>query len=321
MTAESFSLLSAFSPGSLIAMMPEVRGRIAENAALKTITWLRVGGPAEVMFRPADAGDLAHFLELKPADVPVIVIGVGSNILVRDGGVPGVVIRLGRAFADIKPDGDEVLAGAAALDLNVAARARDAGIAGLEFLSGIPGAIGGALRMNAGAFGAEIKDVLISARAIDGAGKFHDLAADDMGYAYRRCGVPEDWIFIEARLSGRRVEASEQGEIERRMNEIRAARQITQPLRVATGGSTFTNPPSRQAWRLIDHAGCRGLKMGGAMVSEKHCNFLINTGDATASDIENLGEEIRRRVREDAGIDLHWEIRRIGIPPDEGAVQ
>ena len=274
MTAEPFA---PFTPGALISRLPEVRGRIAGNAALKKITWLRVGGPAEVMFRPADAGDLAHFLELKPADVPVIVIGVGSNILVRDGGVPGVVIRLGRAFADIKPEGDEILAGAAALDLNVAARARDAGIAGLEFLSGIPGAIGGALRMNAGAFGAEMKDVIISAMALDGAGKFHDLAADDMGYAYRQSGVPEDWTFVSARLSGRRVERGERGEIERRMNEIRAARQITQPLRVATGGSTFTNPPGRQAWRLIDHAGCRGLKAGGAMVS----TGMVSTGMAS----------------------------------------
>ncbi len=309
MTAEPFLA------GALIARLPEVRGRIAENVALKTITWLRVGGPAEIMFRPADADDLAHFLELKPADVPVIIIGVGSNLLVRDGGVPGVVVRLGRAFANIKSEGDEVLAGAAALDLNVAAWARDSSIAGLEFLSGIPGTIGGALRMNAGAFGAEMKDVLISAQAIDGAGKFHDLGADDMGYAYRRCGVPEGWTFVSARLSGKR---GERDEIERRMNEIHAARQITQPVRVATGGSTFTNPPGRQAWQLIDHAGCRGLKMGGAVVSEKHCNFLINTGNATAADIENLGEEIRRRVLDDTGVELHWEIRRIGVPTAEG---
>jgi UDP-N-acetylmuramate dehydrogenase len=311
MTAEPFIT------GALIARLPEVRGRYAENAALKKITWLRVGGPAEVMFRPADSDDLASFLGRKPAGVPVIVIGVGSNILVRDGGVPGVVVRLGGAFADIKSEGDEILAGAAALDLNVAARARDAGLGGLEFLSGIPGTIGGALRMNAGAFGAEIKDVLISARALDGTGKLHHLAVGDMGYAYRRSAVPEDWTFVSARLSGRRGEG---GEIDRRMNEIRSSRQITQPVRIATGGSTFTNPPGMRAWQLIDRAGCRGLKVGGAMVSEKHCNFLINTGNATAADLENLGEEIRRRVRDDAGVELHWEIRRIGIPPVEGDI-
>lgn len=314
MTAEPFA---PFVAGALVARLPEVRGRYSENAALDRITWLRVGGPAEVMFRPADSDDLAHFFDRKPADVPVIVIGVGSNLLIRDGGVPGVVIRLGRAFAAIQAEGDEVLAGAAALDLNVAAQARDAGLGGLEFLSGIPGTIGGALRMNAGAFGTEIKDVLISARALDGAGKLRHLAAADMAYAYRRSGVPEDWIFVSARFSGR---PGDPGEIERRMNEIRAARQITQPVRIATGGSTFTNPPGLHAWQLIDRAGCRGLKIGGAMVSEKHCNFLINIGNATAADLENLGEEIRRRVRDSAGVELHWEIRRIGIPAPKSAV-
>ncbi len=315
MTAESFA---PFACGALIARLPEVRGRYSENAALDRITWLRVGGPAEIMFRPADADDLAHFLDRKPADVPVIVIGVGSNLLVRDGGVPGVVVRLGRAFANIESEGDEILAGAAALDLNVAARACDAGLAGLEFLSGIPGTIGGALRMNAGAFGSEIKDVFISARALDGDGKLRDLTSDDMGFSYRRSTVSEDWTFISARFSARR---GERGEIDRRMSEIHAARQITQPVRTATGGSTFTNPPGGHAWQLIDDAGCRGLKVGGAMVSEKHCNFLINTGNATAADLENLGEEVRRRVLDDAGVELHWEIRRIGVSPVEGAVQ
>jgi len=306
-------MANRFPTDTLIRRLPEVRGGYSENAALNKITWFRVGGPAEVMFRPADADDLIRFLNQRPADVPVIVLGVGSNLLIRDGGVPGVVIRLGREFARIEAEETEIIAGAGALDLNVAATARDAGLTGLEFLSGIPGTIGGALRMNAGAFGSEIKDVFIAARALDGGGQVRELSPDDMAFAYRSSNVPEDWTFLEMRLKCRRGERSD---ISRRMGEIQSTRQTTQPMRAATGGSTFTNPPGGHAWELIDQAGCRGLKMGGAMVSEKHCNFLINTGEATADDLESLGEEVRHRVKETCGVDLHWEIRRIGIPAE-----
>jgi len=295
----------------LIERLPRVRGRLSENAALADITWFRVGGPAEVMFRPEDADDLAAFLAAKPADVPVTVIGVGSNLLVRDGGVPGVVIRLGRGFASIGVAGDEVRAGAAALDLNVAMVARDAGLAGLEFLSGIPGTIGGAIRMNAGAYGREIKDVLVSAEAIDHRGVRHAVKAVELGLSYRHAAVPEDWIFTGALLAGT---PGEKVAIGRRMSEIGDQRQATQPVRSRTGGSTFANPQGHKAWELIDKAGCRGLVRGGAQISEKHCNFLINTGGATAADLEGLGEEARRRVFEKFGITLEWEIRRIGIP-------
>lgn len=294
----------------LIERLPAVRGRLTENAPLATITWFRVGGPAEVMFRPADAADLAGFLAGKPADVPVTVIGVGSNLLVRDGGVPGVVIRLGREFAAIAVNGTTVTAGAAALDLNVARAAGEAEVAGLEFLVGIPGTIGGALRMNAGAYGREMKDVTVAAEAVDGNGALHRLAAAELGFTYRHASVPDDWIFTQATLAG--VEGNGEA-IARRMREIARAREESQPLRTRTGGSTFKNPPDESAWRLIDEAGCRGLRLGGAMVSEMHCNFLINTGDATAADIEALGEEVRRRVREATGVALEWEIKRIGV--------
>jgi UDP-N-acetylmuramate dehydrogenase len=303
----------------LIERLPAVRGRLTENAPLANITWLRVGGPAEVMFRPADADDLAGFLARKPADVPVTVIGVGSNLLVRDGGIPGVVIRLGREFASIAVTGTTVTAGAAALDLNVARAACEAEIAGLEFLAGIPGTIGGALRMNAGAYGREMKDVTAAAEAVDGKGARHRLGAADLGFAYRHSAVPEDWIFTLATLEG----AKGNGEvIARRMREIARAREDSQPVRTRTGGSTFKNPPGESAWRLIDEAGCRGLRIGGAMVSEMHCNFLVNAGDATAADIEALGEEVRRRVREATGISLEWEIKRVGLAaPVSGAAR
>jgi UDP-N-acetylmuramate dehydrogenase len=295
----------------LIERLPAVRGRLSENAPLAPITWFRVGGAAEVMFRPADAEDLAAFLAARPADVPVTVIGVGSNLLVRDGGVPGIVVRLGRGFVEITTSGGEVEAGAGALDLNVALTCQQAGIAGLEFLSGIPGTIGGALRMNAGAYGRELKDVLREAVALDGEGRRHRLDAAGLGLSYRHCDAPEDWIFIGARLAG---EPGDKAAIAARMDEIRAAREASQPIRARTGGSTFANPPGHKAWALIDRAGCRGLRHGGAMVSEKHANFLINTGEATAADLEDLGEEVRRRVREASGITLAWEIRRIGEP-------
>lgn len=297
-------------PG-LIARLPPVRGRLTENAPLATITWFRVGGPAEVMFRPADAADLAEFLANKPADVAVTVIGVGSNLLVRDGGIPGVVIRLGRELAGIEARDETVIAGAAAFDLNVARVACDAGIAGLEFLAGIPGTIGGALRMNAGAYGCEMKDILASAEALDGRGRLHRLGPSDLGFTYRSTSVGEDWIFVRATLSGQKGDSEA---IARRMREITRAREESQPVRTRTGGSTFKNPPGESAWRLIDEAGCRGLRIGGAMVSEMHCNFLINTGDATAADLETLGEEVRRRVREATGVALEWEIKRVGVP-------
>ncbi|MCC2110986.1 MAG: UDP-N-acetylmuramate dehydrogenase, partial [Hyphomicrobiales bacterium] len=228
----------------------------------------------------------------------------------RDGGVPGVVVRLGRGFVDIAAQGDEIVAGAGALDLNVALTAADAGLAGMEFLSGIPGTVGGALRMNAGAYGADMADVLVSARVLDSRGKAHDLALRDLGLSYRHCAVPEDWVFVGARLRGR---PDDRGAIHARMDEIREARETTQPVRTPTGGSTFANPQGHKAWELIDRAGCRGLRRGGAMVSEKHCNFLINTGEATAYDLELLGETVRRRVRETSGVALDWEIKRVGV--------
>jgi UDP-N-acetylmuramate dehydrogenase len=296
----------------LIDRLPKPRGRLTANAPLAGVTWFRVGGAAEVMFRPADPDDLAEFLAARPKDVPVTVIGVASNLLVRDGGVPGVVVRLGRGFVEIATDGAEIEAGASALDLNVAMSCGLAGIAGLEFLSGIPGTIGGGLRMNAGAYGSEFKDFLQQAVALDGEGRRHVLTPAEMGLSYRHSGVPEDFIFVCARFRGT---PGERDAIAARMQDIQARREASQPIRARTGGSTFANPPGRKAWELIDEAGCRGLRLGGAMVSEQHANFLINTGDATAADIESLGEEIRRRVRDTSGVDLRWEIRRIGVAP------
>jgi UDP-N-acetylmuramate dehydrogenase len=295
----------------LIDRLPPVRGRLSADAPLAPVTWVRVGGAAEVMFRPADIDDLAAFLAAKPADVPVTVIGVASNLLVRDGGVRGVVVRLGRGFVEIRAEDSEIEAGAGALDLNVALTAQQAGIAGLEFMSGIPGTVGGGLRMNAGAYGREFKDVLRHAVALDGSGARHNLPTAALGLSYRHCDLPEDWIFVAARFAGA---AGDPAEIGRRMAEIQAAREASQPIRARTGGSTFANPAGHKAWELIDRAGCRGLRRGGAAVSEKHANFLINTGDATAADLEALGEDVRRRVRESSGITLHWEIRRIGEP-------
>jgi UDP-N-acetylmuramate dehydrogenase len=304
--------------------LPEVRGRIDFDAPLGPLTWFRVGGPADVLFRPADARDLADFLSNLPDDVPVTVIGVGSNLLIRDGGVRGVVIRLGKAFGQISVDGNRLHVGAGATDVSVAAAARDAGIAGLEFLRGIPGTIGGALRMNAGAYGREVANVLVEAEAVDRVGQLHRLSLEDMGFSYRRSRVPADWIITGATLAGS-PDAPEA--IAQRMAEINEAREESQPLRTRTGGSTFKNPTSdvadgRRAWELIDAAGCRGFAMGGAQVSEKHCNFLINTGTATADDLEALGEEVRRRVHAATGVTLDWEIRIIGdkagdLPSDQ----
>nr|WP_082915011.1 UDP-N-acetylmuramate dehydrogenase [Paramagnetospirillum marisnigri] len=290
--------------------LPPVRGRIGFDAPMAPYTWFRVGGPAEVLFRPADLDDLTAFLVDLPPEIPVTTIGVGSNLLVRDGGVPGVVIRLTGPFAEIAVSQNSITAGAGALDLTVARVAQEEGIAGLEFLSGIPGTIGGALRMNAGAFGTEMKDVTASAEALDRSGQLHILTLDDLGFTYRHCALDDAWIFLAASLKGR---AGKPAEIAARMNEIKAGREEAQPTRARTGGSTFANPPGHSAWKLIDAAGCRGLVKGGAQVSEKHCNFLLNLGEATAADIEDLGDEVRRRVMETSGIELRWEIQRIGM--------
>ena len=302
-------MASARATPSLIDRLPPVRGRLREGADLARITWFRVGGPAEVMFRPADADDLCDFLAACPRDVALTVIGVGSNLLVRDGGVAGVVIRLGAEFATITADGADMVVGGGALDGNVAQASAAAGIAGFEFLAGIPGAIGGALRMNAGAYGREVKDVLVEAEAIDRTGTRHRLTAADMGMTYRHSGAPADYIFTGARLRGT---PGARTEIAARIKEIQETRAASQPVRTRTGGSTFKNPEGRKAWELIDAAGCRGLTIGGARVSEQHCNFLINEGTATAADIEALGEEVRRRVAKHSGVTLEWEIRIIG---------
>lgn len=293
----------------LIDRLPKPRGRLAADAPLGPQTWFRAGGPAEVLFRPADVEDLSTFLAALPVDVPVTVLGVGSNLLVRDGGVTGVVIRLMRGFTGIEVEGQEVVAGAGALDLNVALTARDHALAGLEFLSGIPGTIGGAVVMNAGAYQGDVSQVLISAEAVDRTGRIHKVGAAGMGFSYRHSQAPADWIFTSARL---KAAPGDQLAIARRIAEIDAARTESQP-RSRTGGSTFVNPPGHKAWELVDRAGCRGLRIGEAQVSEKHCNFLINLGAATAADIEALGEEVRRRVFEQSGVRLEWEIRRIGV--------
>ncbi len=303
---------AVFSDG-LLARLPPVRGRTTENAPLAGITWFRVGGPAEVMFRPADRDDLISFIRAKPGDIPVTMLGIGSNLMVRDGGIPGVVIRLGEGFSDVTFDGAEVTAGAGAHDVHVAILCRNQGVAGLEFLSGIPGTIGGALAMNAGAYGGEMSDIVLSADALDPDGRVHELDLAALGFTYRHTAAPSDWLFLSARMQG---EPGARERIAARMREISAARKSTQPIRTRTGGSTFKNPPDAAAWELIDAAGCRGLRRGGAKVSEVHCNFLINTGDATATDLEGLGDEVRERVRDHSGIELEWEIRRIGRPGD-----
>ena len=294
----------------LIDLLPDVRGRLEAGAPLARHTWFRVGGPAEVLFRPADAEDLADFLAAMPADIAVSVIGIGSNVLVRDGGIPGVVVRLGQGLDGITVDGASVRAGAGAASLHVANAARDGAIAGLEFLCGIPGGVGGALMMNAGAYGTEVKDVFVAARAISRDGVFHTLGRDDMGFDYRHSATPAGWIFVDAHLAGR---PGDEAVISGRMAKIQSTRRTTQPVRTPTGGSTFKNPPEAKAWELIEQAGCRGLIRGGAKVSEKHCNFLVNTGAASAADLEGLGEEVRRRVFAATGVRLEWEIQRLGV--------
>jgi len=297
--------------GRACDMLPPVRGTLTHGAPLKDLVWFRAGGAAEILFRPADAEDLVAFLAAKPVDLPVSVIGVGSNLLVRDGGIPGAVVRLSSAFGKIETDDKRVRAGAAALDGAVARAAADAGIAGLEFLRGVPGTIGGALKMNAGCYGREIKDVFVEATAIDAKGNKIKFSSADMNFEYRKArGATDDLIFIEAVFEGT---SDDPAAIRARMEELSANREASQPIKSKTGGSTFKNPPGHKAWQLIDQAGCRGLKIGGAQVSEKHTNFLINTGDATAADLEALGEDVRKRVKEKSGITLEWEIKRVGI--------
>jgi UDP-N-acetylmuramate dehydrogenase len=289
--------------------LPKVRGTYTENAPLKDLVWFRAGGAADILFRPADADDLADFMAEKPADLGVTVLGVGSNLLIRDGGIPGIVIRLPASFGRIEREGEtRIRAGAAALDAAVARAAADMGIAGMEFLRGIPGTIGGALSMNAGCYGSEIKDIFVEARAVDGQGRLITFKAAEMGFVYRH-SAPKDVIYIDALLNGR-LDAPDA--IRGRMEALVAQRESTQPVRAKTGGSTFTNPPGKKAWQLMDEAGCRGLQHGAAQVSEKHCNFLINTGNASASDIEALGEEVRARVKAKFGVTLEWEIKRLG---------
>ena len=296
----------------LNAGLADLRGRLNAATRLADITWFRVGGPAEVLYTPADEADLAYFLKTIPADLPVFVIGLGSNLLVRDGGVKGVVIRLGRGFNDIVvEDGHRLRAGTAVPDVKVARAAADAGIEGLAFYRGIPGSIGGALRMNAGAHGTETKDVLVAARAVDRHGVIHELSNADMGYTYRHCGVPEDWIFTQALYQGR---PGDPATIAKQMDEVATYREQNQPIKERTGGSTFKNPPGNSSWKLIDAAGCRGLRVGGAHVSNMHCNFLINDENACAEDIETLGETVRARVKATSGITLNWEIIRLGEP-------
>ena len=298
-------------PLPLIDRMPAVRGTLEANAPLAPLTRFRVGGPAEILFRPADADDLAAFLAARPADVAVTVIGVGSNLLVRDGGVPGVVVKLGKGFAGIDIDGTRIRTGAGALDPAVADAAAHAGIAGFEFLIGVPGTIGGAVRMNAGAYGIEFCDIMVGLRALDLAGGWHNLARDDIDFVYRGSSLPEGWIVTEAVIEG---EPGDPAAIGKRIGEIKSSREASQPTSARTGGSTFANPPHGRAWELIERAGLRGFRHGGAQVSEMHCNFLINTGNATAAEIEELGEEIRRQVKLTCGVQLEWEIRRIGVP-------
>ena len=296
---------------SLKSELPQLRGRLLANEPLAPLTWFRVGGPAQALFMPEDESDLACLLTGLPRDIPVTVIGLGSNLIVRDGGVEGVVIRLGRGFNETRIEtGNRVRSGTAVPDLRVAKVAQEAGIAGLAFYRGIPGAIGGALRMNGGAYGRETRDVLVEARGVDRSGAIRNYANTAMGFTYRHCGVADDVIFTQALFEGAPGDPSA---IAAEMDEITSKRETTQPVKSRTGGSTFKNPPGHKAWQLIDAAGCRGLIIGGAQVSQLHCNFLINLGNATAADIEGLGEEVRRRVKDESGVTLEWEIKRIGV--------
>ncbi len=296
---------------ALADSLPSSRGRVQADEPLADKTWFRVGGPAEALVRPADAADLADFLRELPHTVPTRVLGACSNLIIRDGGLPGVTFRLARGFSGIKVEADGVVAGAASLDVTIAEHVAAAGLAGLEFLSGIPGSLGGAIAMNAGAYGGDMAGCLEWAEIVTRAGDIVRLHAAQLAFAYRHSALPPGAVVVRARLRGRMGDSAAIGQ---RMAEIRANREATQPVRARTGGSTFRNPENMKAWELIDAAGGRGLRRGGAQVSEKHCNFLLNTGDATAADIEGLGEDIRARVRETSGVSLHWEIKRIGVP-------
>lgn len=299
----------------LISKMPEVRGKLIADADLKPFTWFRVGGKADVLYLPADPEDLADFLKKLPSEIPVTVLGAASNVIVRDGGVEGVVVRLTPAFGKIRVQGNELVAGAAALDSKVSQKAAMFGLSGLEFFSGVPGTIGGALRMNAGCYEQETADVLVEAVALTRKGQWVTLENRDFGYSYRHSEVPDDLIFVEALFRGEIIEPAL---VKERIEALKKRREEAQPIREKTGGSTFANPDppgtpdQRKSWKLIDEAGMRGAKLGGAQVSEKHCNFMINTGEATASDIENLGEQVRTKVKEKSGVELRWEIKRIG---------
>ena len=296
----------------LADLMPKLRGRMSANARLADITWFRAGGPAQVLVSPADEDDLAYFLSRLPPEVPLYPLGLGSNMLIRDGGMAGVVLRLGgKAFGEVVVEpGARLRAGAAVPDMRLAKAAGEAGIAGLAFFRGIPGAIGGALRMNAGAHGGETTDVLVEARGVMRDGTVRVFSHADMGFHYRHSSAPEDVIFTSALYQGR---PGDPAMIGAEMDRITAAREAAQPIREKTGGSTFKNPPGGKAWHLIDAAGCRGLVMGDAQVSEMHCNFLINRGKATAADVEGLGEEVRARVKAASGVELQWEIKRVGV--------
>ena len=302
---------------SLLHRLPEVRGKLIENASLADITWLRVGGPAQVLFLPADAADLARFLAETPRDIEVRVLGAGSNTLVRDGGLPGVTVKLTPAFGKVEAlENNRIRAGAAALDKMVAKSAAKAGIAGLEFYVGVPGAIGGALRMNAGCYGTETKDVLVEAIALDRTGRRIVAPVSELGYAYRHSEAPDDWIFIEAVFEG---QPDDPKAVTERMTAITERRETTQPIREKTSGSTFKNPDpetsgGRSAWQLVDAVGWRGKPIGGARFSEQHCNFLINDGTATAQDLETLGETVRAAVKDQFGVELAWEVKRIREP-------
>jgi UDP-N-acetylmuramate dehydrogenase len=295
----------------MAAAIPRARGRLKEREPLAPLTWFRVGGPAEFLLRPADVEDLRGFLRDLPPEMPVTVIGAASNLIIRDGGIPGVVLRLARGFGDIVVEADGIVAGAAALDVVVAECAAQAGLSGLEFLFGIPGSIGGAVAMNAGAYGGDVATVLDWAEIVTRAGETVRLNATQLDLGYRHSALPPDSVVIKARF---RAAPGDARAIAARMSEIKASREATQPVRARTGGSTFANPPAMKAWELIDGAGCRGLRRGGAQVSELHCNFLLNCGGASAADLEGLGEEVRRRVHAASGVTLEWEIRRIGVP-------
>lgn len=295
----------------MAAAIPRARGRLKEREPLAPLTWFRVGGPAEFLLRPADVEDLRAFLRDLPPEMPVTVIGAASNLIIRDGGVNGVVIKLARGFGEIEAEPEGIVAGAAALDVTVAEHAAAAGLAGLEFLSGIPGAIGGAVAMNAGAYGGDIAGVLDWAEIVTRDGELRRLDAHELGLSYRHSRVPPGAVVVRARLRARPGEAAA---IAARMAEIKTRREATQPVRARTGGSTFANPEGRKAWELVAAAGCRGLRLGNAQISELHCNFLLNLGGATAAELEGLGEEVRRRVEAVSGVRLRWEIKRIGVP-------